>query len=178
MPGLSAHAQDHRAARSATGAACPWVGMMAKLTLPTATAAGLTVREHVLLYCAASGTDWAACRRHGRPPQHRSPGGLIAAYFRRVFPVEWVRLSNRPAPVSRGTGRYPSPGLAAGAFFCSHGRSDPGQSCPDFPQLVIAVTGRRRWPVSWGTHLKDRTMSLIGDGCDGRSQQAKWGVLR
>ena len=58
VPGLSAHAQDHRAARSATGGACPWVGMMAKLTMPTATAAGLTVRERVLLYCAASGTDW------------------------------------------------------------------------------------------------------------------------
>jgi hypothetical protein len=26
--------------------------------MPTATAAGLTVRERVLLYCAASGTDW------------------------------------------------------------------------------------------------------------------------
>jgi hypothetical protein len=34
------------------------VQMMAKLTMPTATAAGLTVRERVLLYCAASGTDW------------------------------------------------------------------------------------------------------------------------
>jgi hypothetical protein len=31
---------------------------MAKLTMPTATAAGLSVRERVLLFCAASGTDW------------------------------------------------------------------------------------------------------------------------
>jgi len=31
---------------------------MAKLTMPAATAAGLTARERVLLFCAASGTDW------------------------------------------------------------------------------------------------------------------------
>jgi hypothetical protein len=31
---------------------------MAKLTLPNEAAAGLTVRERVLLFCAASGTDW------------------------------------------------------------------------------------------------------------------------
>jgi hypothetical protein len=31
---------------------------MAKLTLPTETAKSLTVRERVLLFCAASGTDW------------------------------------------------------------------------------------------------------------------------
>ena len=31
---------------------------MAKLTLPAETAKGLTVRERVLLFCAASGTDW------------------------------------------------------------------------------------------------------------------------
>jgi hypothetical protein len=33
---------------------------MAKLTLPNEAAAGLTVRERVLLFCAASGTDWRA----------------------------------------------------------------------------------------------------------------------
>ena len=31
---------------------------MAKLRMPTATAANLSVRERVLLFCAASGTDW------------------------------------------------------------------------------------------------------------------------
>jgi len=42
---------------------------MAKLTMPTATAAGLSVRERVLLLCAA-GTDW----------QHAGiPGETVAA---------------------------------------------------------------------------------------------------
>ena len=31
---------------------------MAKLRMPTAIAAALSVRERVLLFCAASGTDW------------------------------------------------------------------------------------------------------------------------
>jgi hypothetical protein len=33
-------------------------GLMAKLTTPADTANALTVRERVLLFCAASGTDW------------------------------------------------------------------------------------------------------------------------
>jgi hypothetical protein len=31
---------------------------MAKLTMPAEAAAGLSVRERVLLFCAASATDW------------------------------------------------------------------------------------------------------------------------
>jgi hypothetical protein len=31
---------------------------MAKLTMPSNTAGGLSARERVLLFCAASGTDW------------------------------------------------------------------------------------------------------------------------
>jgi hypothetical protein len=46
---------------------------MAKLTMPTATAAGLSVRERVLLLCVVSGTDW----------QHAGiPGETVAAISR------------------------------------------------------------------------------------------------
>jgi hypothetical protein len=34
----------------------------AKLTLPAEAAAGLTVRERMLLFCAASGTNWQHIR--------------------------------------------------------------------------------------------------------------------
>jgi hypothetical protein len=46
------------------------VGAMAKLSMPAEAAKALSVRERVLLFCAASGTDWVHAGHH-RQDRHR-----------------------------------------------------------------------------------------------------------
>jgi hypothetical protein len=53
--------------------------MMAKpkLTMPAATAYGLSVRERILLFCAASGTDWQHAGVTGEMVTAMAVKGLI-----------------------------------------------------------------------------------------------------